>query len=247
VLIRLDAHAVPADDYLRRCLEVLEATGSANVGGVWEIRAGGDSWTARAIARAASHPLGAGDARYRIHGAPGAVDTVPFGAFPRSWIERIGPFDESLLANEDYEFNYRLRQAGGKVWFDPSIRSTYFARGTWGELWRQYARYGYWKARMLLRYPRSLRWRQAVPPVFVLTTAIEVAAGFAWPAAWLLLGIQWTAYASVLLLAGAAQAVRSRDRALVVGLPVSWGTMHLAWGASFWWGITEGLLDRIRR
>ena len=242
-LVRLDAHSIPADDYVRRCLEVLDATGAANVGGVWEIRPGGRGWMAKAIARAASHPLGAGDARYRIRGAPGEVDTVPFGAFRRQWVERVGSFDETLLANEDYEFNYRLRQAGGKVWFDPSIRSTYFARKTLPELWRQYSRYGYWKARMLLRYPRSLRWRQALPPLFVLLTAAELAVGAVWAPALGLLGIQWTAYAAILLLAGILEAGRGRDAALIVGLPVSWGSMHLAWGASFWWGIVGGLLD----
>ena len=242
-LVRLDAHSIPSDDYVRRCLEVLEATGAANVGGVWEIRPGGRGWMAKAIARAASHPLGAGDARYRIRGAPGEVDTVPFGAFRRRWVERVGFFDETLLANEDYEFNHRLRRAGGKVWFDPSIRSIYFARRTLTELWRQYSRYGYWKARMLLRYPRSLRWRQALPPLFVLFTAAELAVGVVWTSAWWLLGIQWTAYAAIVLLAGIVDARRSRDASLIVGLPASWGTMHIAWGASFWWGIVEGLLD----
>jgi cellulose synthase/poly-beta-1,6-N-acetylglucosamine synthase-like glycosyltransferase len=242
-LVRLDAHSIPADDYVRRCLEVLEATGAANVGGVWDIRPGGSGWVAKAIARAASHPLGAGDARYRIRGAAGDVDTVPFGAIRRQWVERVGLFDETLLANEDYEFNYRLRQAGGKVWFDPSIRSTYFARKSLPELWRQYSRYGYWKARMLLRYPRSLRWRQALPPLFVLLTAVELALGVVWTPAWWLLGIQWTAYAAILLLAGILDAGRGRDASLSVGLPAAWGTMHIAWGASFWWGIVGGLLD----
>ena len=242
-LVRLDAHSIPADDYVRRCLEVLDATGAANVGGVWEIRPGGRGWMAKAIARAASHPLGAGDARYRIRGAPGEVDTVPFGAFRRQWVERVGSFDETLLANEDYEFNYRLRQAGGKVWFDPSIRSTYFARKTLPELWRQYSRYGYWKARMLLRYPRSLRWRQVLPPLFVLLGPAEFALGVVWTPAWWLLGIQWTAYAAILLLAGILDAERGRDASLSVGLPAAWGTMHIAWGASFWCGIVGGLLD----
>jgi len=242
-MVRLDAHSIPADDYVRRCLEVLEATGAANVGGVWEIRPGGRGWVAKAIARAASHPLGAGDARYRIRGAAGEVDTVPFGAFRRQWVARVGSFDETLLANEDYEFNYRLRRAGGEVWFDPSIRSTYFARRTLLELWGQYSRYGYWKARMLLRYPRSLRWRQALPPLFVLLTAAELAVGVVWTTAWWLLGIQWTAYVAILLLAGILEAGRSRDASLIVGLPASWGTMHVAWGASFWKGIVEGLLD----
>jgi hypothetical protein len=53
---------------------------------------------------AALHPLGVGDARYRLGGSPQAVDTAPFGAFRRSLVERVGYFDETLLTNEDYEF-----------------------------------------------------------------------------------------------------------------------------------------------
>jgi cellulose synthase/poly-beta-1,6-N-acetylglucosamine synthase-like glycosyltransferase len=246
VLIRLDAHSIPSDDYVRRCLETLQSTGAANVGGAWEIRPRGEGWVARAIARAASHPLGAGDARYRIQGSPGAVDTVPFGAFRREWIERVGPFDETLLTNEDYEFNYRLRRAGGRVWFDPSIRSTYFARSRLSELWAQYARYGYWKARMLLRHPASLRWRQALPPVFVALTAAGLAAAAWWPPARWLLGIQWLAYGVVLVGAGLVAALRFKDGPLIVGLPAAWLTMHFAWGLSFWWGLVEGLLGRKR-
>jgi len=115
VIIRLDAHSAPKPDYVERCLAVLEETDAANVGGVWEIQPGAETWIARAIAAAASHPLGAGDARYRISGHPGPVDTVPFGAFRKDWLERVGPFNEDLLTNEDYEYNARIRKAGGVV------------------------------------------------------------------------------------------------------------------------------------
>ena len=95
------------------------------------------------------------------------MDTVPFGAFRRSLIDKIGLFDETLLTNEDYEFNTRIRQSGGRVWLDPEIVTVYYARSTLRDLARQYWRYGYWKFRMLRRYPDTLRWRQALPPLFV--------------------------------------------------------------------------------
>ncbi len=237
VILRLDAHAAPAPDYVERCLETLERSGAANVGGRWEIHPGRDTWIARAIAAAAAHPLGAGDARYRIHGEAGEVDTVPFGAFRREWIARVGPFDETLLTNEDYEFNVRLRQAGGKIWFDPRIRSVYFARSTLPALARQYARYGYWKARMLRRYPHTLRWRQALPPLFVLATLALGLTGTFVPWARLLLAVQWGAYLLVTLSTGMLVAARRRDPALALGFPLAVWIMHLAWGGAFLWGI----------
>jgi succinoglycan biosynthesis protein ExoA len=236
VVIRLDAHSIPQPDYVAHCLRVLRETGAANAGGVWEIHPSAQTGMARSIAAAAGHLLGAGDARYRTSGTAGEVDTVPFGAYPRAWLARVGPYDESLLTNEDYEYNVRLRQAGGKIWFDPSIRSIYFARGTLGDLARQYARYGFWKARMLRRYPGTLRWRQALPPVFVVATlGLALAAPWVPLARWLL-ALQWALYAGVLLAAGAAQARLNHDAALAAGMPLAWVVIHLAWGGAFWWG-----------
>ncbi len=248
VVIRLDAHSVPAPDYVERCLEALERTGAANVGGVWEIRPGADTWIARAIAAAAAHPLGAGDARYRIGGEPGPVDTVPFGAFRREWLERVGPFDETLLTNEDYEFNLRLRRAGGLVWFDPSIRSVYFARPRLRDLARQYLRYGYWKARMVLRYPDSLRWRQVLPPLFVLAALGLAGAALAGvPGAALLFGLQWGGYALALVAAGMLEAGQQRNPALALGMPLALAVMHLCWGLAFLVGLVMPPGKRTRK
>ena len=119
VVIRLDAHSAPQPDYVQRCLETLNRTQAANAGGLWDIRPGSDTWIGRSIAAAAAHLLGAGDARYRIRGAEGPADTVPFGAYRREWLERVGGFNEGLLTNEDYEYNVRLRSHGGVVWFNP--------------------------------------------------------------------------------------------------------------------------------
>jgi glycosyltransferase involved in cell wall biosynthesis len=240
IVVRLDAHSEPATDYLERCVAVLAETQAACVGGRWEIVPGRDSWIGRSIAVAAGHPLGAGDARYRTGGPAGAVDTVPFGAFPRQWLNRVGGFDEQLLTNEDYEYNLRLRRAGGRVWFDPSIRSKYVARGSYSELARQYLRYGYWKGRMLRRYPSSIRLRQLLPPLFVIGSGLLVlAASFFRPAAWLL-AATWTAYAAVLLAAGAVAALRKGAAGHLLGVPVALATMHLAWGS----GALRGLLGR---
>ncbi len=241
VVVRLDAHSIPAEDYVERCLETLETTGAANVGGVWEIRPGGTGWMARAIARAVSHPLGAGDARYRISGEAGPVDTVPFGAFPKTWLERVGGYNEDLLTNEDYELNVRLRRLGGVIWFDPSIRSAYIARSSLSDLARQYFRYGFWKARMLRLHPLSLRWRQALPPLFVLLSLfLAAAAPFAELAAQLL-ALEWTAYLAGLALAGLLAGASNRAAAHMIGIPAALATVHLSWGGGFWLGLVSGI------
>ena len=236
-IVRLDGHSMPAQDYVERCVNALRAGSGDNVGGVWLIRPGGRGWIAQAIAVAAGHPLGVGDARYRVGGQAQAVDTVPFGSFRRALTAKIGMFDETLLTNEDYEFNVRVRQSGGRVWMDPEIQIVYFARPTLAALASQYLRYGYWKAQMLRRYPETLRWRQFIPPAFVASLVIlAVLAPWLAPAAWLL-AAELAVYAAALLAAGLHAAIKNRQPLLIFGLPLAIATMHFTWGAALLWGL----------
>jgi succinoglycan biosynthesis protein ExoA len=239
IIVRLDAHCIPDPAYIRLSVDVLSAGVGDNVGGIWEIQPGGPGWMAESIARAASHRLGIGDASYRYASQPAAVDTVPFGAYHRRLIERIGPYDETLLSNEDYEFNARIRQSGGVVWLDPRIRSQYFARADLGGLARQYWRYGYWKLRMLRRYPKTLRWRQALPPLFLLGLAGLALSGFLVPFSWKLGCVVLVFYLLVLICAGLGKAIQHRKPALLPGLPLAIMTMHFTWGAGFLWSLAS--------
>ena len=239
IIIRLDAHSMPQPDYVQRCVQALEAGKGANVGGVWMIHPGASGWIAEAIAAAAAHPLGVGDAMYRLAPKAGPVDTVPFGAFRRELIEKIGGFDETLLTNEDYEFNTRLRQSGGVVWIDPQIRSTYFARPTLGALAAQYWRYGFWKLKMLRRYPDTIRWRQALPPALVLSLIGLLVLSFFFPLIKLILILEILCYLAALTIAGLQLALRQRKPLLVPGLPLAVMVMHLSWGSGFLWSIVS--------
>ncbi len=240
VIVRLDAHSEPRQDYIARCVLALEEGTGDNVGGVWDIKPSGKDWQAQGIAVAAAHPLGVGDAFYRHAQQAMWVDTVPFGSYYRSLVDRIGFYDEQLLANEDYEFNVRIHQSGGKVWLDPAIRSTYYARANLRELARQYWRYGFWKAKMLRRYPETVRWRQALPPAFVLSLL-----GFAILSVWLpiarwIIMLELSVYFLVLFSAGFHVAFKKRDMKYIISVPLAIATMHLSWGSAFLWSNLSG-------
>lgn len=236
-LVRLDAHSIPTTDYIERCITALDKNIAENVGGIWKIKPSSDSWIARSIAAAAANPLGVGDALYRLGVKAQYVDTVPFGAFRRDLAIRIGLFDESLLTNEDYEFNTRIRNSGGRIWLDPAIQSTYFARSSLWSLAQQYWRYGYWKAQMLRRYPNTIRWRQVLPPFFSLSLLILIVVGFFYSLAWIILLLELVMYLSVLLFAGILTALHHKSFGYMVGLPLAIATMHIAWGTAVIWGI----------
>jgi glycosyltransferase involved in cell wall biosynthesis len=237
IIIRLDAHSIPIPEYVERCVDAIENGKGSVVGGIWVISAGGEGFIAAGIAEAAGHPLGVGDAMYRLRPNAGVVDTVPFGAFRRSLFQDMGGFDESLLTNEDYEFNTRVRQSGGLVWLDPEIRSTYIARSSLTALARQYWRYGYWKLKMLLRHPTSMRWRQALPPLFVASLLGLGLSSLFLPSARFLLLLEVIIYLLTLAAAGLAAAVHRDKPLLALGLPWAILTMHLAWGSGFLWSL----------
>jgi succinoglycan biosynthesis protein ExoA len=241
IIVRLDAHSVPYPDYIERCVADLQAGLGENVGGIWEIHPGSTTWVAQSIAVAASHPLGVGDALYRHTSKASQVDTVPFGAFRRELLALIGFFNESLLTNEDYEFNTRIRKSGGIIWLDPAIRSVYFARPTLATLAKQYSRYGFWKWRMLCHFPETLRWRQGLPPVFVLSLLIGVILAVFLPIFRLLLAAEILIYGFVLVAAGVHASKKHKKVFLVIGLPIAIAVMHIAWGAGFLWSMIKGV------
>jgi len=243
-IVRLDAHSVPVDHYVAACIKSLENGLGDNVGGVWQIEPSGKSWVSRSIAAAAAHPLGVGDARYRVGGDPQVVDTVPFGSFRRSLIDQIGSYDETLLSNEDYEFNVRVRKAGGVVWLDPNISSAYYARPSFKALAKQYWRYGYWKLKMLVRYPETFRWRQ-LAGAFVLTWIVLGVFSIWFPIARLLLVLEALVYFGTLIASGVKAAVVRRSASLLWGLPLAITTMHFSWGSAFLWSAVEYLGERL--
>ena len=236
-IVRMDAHSIPDRNYIKLCINGLEIGLGDNIGGIWKILPGGKTWIAKAIAVAASHPLGVGDALYRIGGSAQEVETVPFGAFRRELIGKIGMFDETLLTNEDYEFNTRVRQSGGKVWMDPSIRSVYFARSSLKELAHQYLRYGYWKAQMLRKYPKTLRWRQVLPPLFVFALISLGLLSLLWYFASWVLVIIVLLYTTVIIILGIKMSINHKDISMTIGVPFAIATIHLSYGSALLWGL----------
>ncbi len=246
IVVRMDAHAVPEPDYMEQCVRALSETRCEAVGVQWEIRPGGPGPVARAIAAAAGSPFGAGGVRYRTGGEPGEVDTVPFGAFRRSVFDRVGFFNEQVPVNEDYEFFYRLRAAGGKVYFTPAIRTQYIARADLRSLTAQYYSYGHQKAVMLSFHPRSVRIRQLIPAFFTLFLAAGAVGAFlAHPLA-IMLGAVLLVYGAFSVVFSLWESMRRKDPAILPVLPIVFLSIHVSWGVGFWVGILKSFTRRFR-
>ena len=244
VIARMDAHAFPSPGYIRRCVEVL-INGDADVVGMpCVIQPATRTTTAHAIALAVSHPFGIGDARYRLSGdaeRQEAVDTVAFACFKKSLWRQLDGYDESLLTNEDYDFNYRARLRGDRVILDRSEHCNYFARETLPKLSAQYRRYGKWKARMIRRHPRSIRVRHVVAPIFVASIILLSTLGIWKAEAWLVLAAELLLYFTFAV-AFSVHAVKRAAEApnILLVLPIVFLVIHLSWGASFLVGLIGG-------
>lgn len=238
-VVRLDAHSIPEPTYVELCINALKSGKADCVGGVWKIAPGDDSWMARSIAAAAANPIAVGDAHYRFSNKAAYVDTVPFGSFRKDLFLKLGGFNENLLTNEDYEFFTRIRKNKGKIWLNPAISSTYFSRGDLLSLSRQYWRYGFWKYRMLREFPDTLRWRQALPPLFVLgILSLTFLSLFIRIFLWVLLDLL-TIYFLILIAASIKMSILRKDISLLVGMPLAILCMHFSWGSGFLYSIIK--------
>ena len=224
VVVRLDAHAVLDDGYVAAGVAALERTGAVNVGGRQDPR--GRSPFEEAAGAAMTSWFGAGDARFRTGGPAGPVDTVYLGVFRRDALETVGLFDEGLVRNQDAELNWRLREAGGVVFFDPDLAVGYRPRSTLAALAAQYFGYGRWRRVVVVRHPRSLRLRQVVPPVVLAGAAVGMVGGWLWAPLFLLP----LTYATAVVVASVVVGRRPGRAARLLGV---FPAIHLAWAAGF--------------
>jgi succinoglycan biosynthesis protein ExoA len=235
ILVRFDAHAVMPPGYVESSVQALDAEpGTVGVGGWRQIDASGP-W-GRAIAAALASRFGIGNPRLWRRPRPGEgrvdVDTFNLGAWRTEDLRAQGGWSERLVRNQDFELNYRLRRAGGRIVFDPAIWSIYHPRESLRAIARQYWDYGRFKSLMIMTHPRSLAPRQ-LGPVGLLAAAAAAAAPsrLAGPSRAAL-----AAYCGVLTIVSARAGGGWRTFPVLV-------TIHASWGA----GLLAGFVTRLAR
>jgi len=250
-IVRVDAHSELDPSYTRRALETLADTKSANVGGV--MRAEGRSPFQRAVARAYNSPIGLGGGAYHGGTQAGEAESAYLGVMRRSVIEEVGMFDESIRRGEDWELNFRIRRAGYRVWFDPSLSVTYWPRESWQRLVRQFYATGRWRGELVRRFGRGNSLRFFAPPLLVVTIALAiitallqvsgVVSGWASVAASV---VYLPVLAYALLIVGVALGRGGgkgwRDKVWTAAVLPS---MHLSWGTGFISGVLRGAHDTV--
>jgi glycosyltransferase involved in cell wall biosynthesis len=225
IIVRVDGHSQIPHDYCETAFQILNETGAVNVGGI--MAAEGVSLFERAVARAMRSPLGVGAARFHTGGGAGESDTVYLGCFRKETLLAVGGFDERFTRAQDWELNFRLRQSGGVVYFDPRLTVTYRPRSTIKALAKQYFEYGRWRRVVSRRHQGSINYRYLAPPFTVVATFLSIIAGGLFGALFFIPALIY----SVFILGSSI--IIGKSLGEILCLPTILLTMHISWGLGF--------------
>ena len=192
--------------------------------------------TGRVIAKAMGTSFGMGLGNFRTIEKSGFVDTVGTPMYPAWVFEKIGFFDENLIRNQDDDFNFRVTNAGGKIYYDNDVSLRYYVRGNYSGLWKQFFQYGYWKVYVNKKHKAVTTLRQLVPPLFVVYLFLlffsplfsYLFAGF--------VGLPFTLYI-LLALYFSYQASNEDDKIQFIDILKTYPILHISYGLGYLKGL----------
>ena len=241
-ILRVDAHVTIPEQFIE--LNVRDIMNGEDIcGGTVISVPGKDSDWGTVLNEAENSMFGGGFAAFRRAKAAGYVSTAAFAMYRKGVFDKVGRYNEALTRTEDNEMHYRMRQAGYRFYYDPSIVSYRKTRSDLKGLVRQKYLNGYWIGRTLEVEPRCFSLYHFVPLAFVLAVvfcAVAGAFGFGRPAAFL-----WASYGIVNLAMTLAAIIGCKERnVLFLILPLIFLLLHVSYGAGTVVGIARTLLSK---
>jgi glycosyltransferase involved in cell wall biosynthesis len=195
--------------------------------------------TGAIIAKVMGTTLGMGIGNFRTLEQSAYTDTVTSPMYPYWVIEKIGLFDEELIRNQDDDYNFRVSQAGGAIFFNAEISLKYYVRGNFNGLWRQFFQYGYWKVYVNRKHKSVTTLRQIVPPLFVIYLMIFLLNILSIQS--LLLNIPFIVYC-IAVVYFSIKLKQSNHSLSWLGFLSSFPIIHVSYGLGYLKGILEFLL-----
>ncbi|TPI20578.1 glycosyltransferase family 2 protein [Mesorhizobium sp. B4-1-1] len=225
-LIRIDAHGGYPDDYCERLVEEALATGADSV--VVSMLTAGTGAVQKAVAAAQNSKLGTGGSKHRHMSEGEWVDHGHHALMRIAAFRHVGGYDESFSHNEDAELDYRLRQAGYRIWMSGRTQMVYYPRSTLKSLYFQYLGYGRGRARNVLKHRMVPKVRQMIPLLVAPVVLLALLSFVHWIAA-----VPFLLWMTVCLGYGLVTALRQRNASIALA-GVSAMVMHSGWSVGFW-------------
>jgi GT2 family glycosyltransferase len=167
------ARHILSSNYLSSCLTKLQENSIIwGVGG--QIQNVSVNEVGACISGVLSSSFGVGMGNFRTLTASGFTDTVTSPMYPYWVFEKIGFFDQTLIRNQDDDFNFRITEAGGKLYLIHDIHLKYYVRASLNGVRKQYFQYGYWKVFVNQKHGKMTTLRQLFPPAFVAYLCLSI-------------------------------------------------------------------------
>ena len=235
VLARIDAHTRVTPDYSSRVMENIK-DGEMVVGGIRPSIIAKDTPGANVLLQVESSLFGSSINSSRRSEEKSYVKTMFHAAYRREIFEKVGLFNENLLRTEDNEFHYRIRKAGYKLCYDPTIVSYQYARGDFRGMLRQKYANGEWIGKTLKVCPGCLSVYHLIPMAFVI--AIVVTTVMACFGIWQLSALMWSLYAVFAVLNSLIAGFKGGFYVQGILMPFMFLILHVAYGL----GTLKGIL-----
>lgn len=197
--------------------------------------------TGKIISKAMSTSFGMGLGNFRTLEKSGFTDTVTSPMYPYWVFEKTGLFDEELVRNQDDDFNFRVTNAGGKIYFENEISLKYYVRASFKGLWRQFFQYGYWKVYVNKKHKAITTIRQLIPPFFVLYLILMICTSAVSSSLFLLSTIPLLCYL-VLAKFVSIKLLESFQLSTYLKTLITFPILHISYGLGYLTGIFEFIL-----
>lgn len=240
VVLIVDGHCeIPNRAMLRNVSDAFTSSGADCLGRPQLLDVTGATTLQKAIASARESRLGHHPESFIYSGQPQFSPAKSVAvAYRRELFDQVGFFDETFDAHEDGELNYRVDQAGMKCWFTPDIAVQYHPRGNLRGLFKQMTRYGRGRVRLHRKHTESLSISSILPALFLIGLVIGPPVCWLLPILWpVYLGVI-TLYITILFAFAITTAIRDRQPAYLLLLPIVYATIHIASG----WGVIREFL-----
>ena len=242
ILIRVDGHLELDIQFIRNNIKLLDDHPEAWCVGGPIVHAGRNVF-AKGLAFTMSSSLGVGNANHRKEGYKGYAEGAVFPAMRKEIFQKVGLFDEEFVRNQDDEFNFRVIQAGGKIFIDPCISHQYFVREKPSQLWNQYLQYGYWKVLFWRKHKKTASVRHLVPAFFVATLITFSFASLISSLAMKLFSFLIIIYCSLIVLQIMMSFIKLKNIIVSLNSGISVFLIHISYGCGTIIGIFNQILS----
>ena len=235
----IDGHCIADEKWLKTLFNSLQELDIANIGGVGSIHMSpqDESIIGKAIEQIFFSFIGGFGSSYRLVDEKKEVDTVPFVLYKREALEKVGLYDECMKYGEDFTLNFKLRQAGYKLFVEPKAIVYYYKRNTITSFLKQMYNYGVTKAISWKKYPSSTSAIHYIPSTVIIFLVTLMVASNYMPEIKLVIYLLISIYSITVISYSLICTLNTKQYRFIELMPILYIIEHFAYGFGFLKGL----------